>query len=85
MGDIDGPIVAMKVHGALLGGKGDGLDMDAVPYALDQATRSLRELGLPPSRWAPYVHLGIYTSTCASAYHIYSLSTRPAASAPCTM
>jgi hypothetical protein len=59
MGDVDGPVVARKVYHALFNG-GDGkLDPEVVPYALDEAVRELRSQGLPPSRWAPYVHIGL--------------------------
>jgi hypothetical protein len=60
MGDIDGPVVAETVYGQLFRDEQDHemLDLDLVPYALDDAVRKLREAGLPPSRWATYVHLG---------------------------
>lgn len=56
MNDIDGPVVAKAVYRELL--KGEFLDLDVVPFALDSAVRKLRAQGLPPSRWAPYIHLG---------------------------
>jgi hypothetical protein len=59
MGDVDGPVVACEVYKALFGGEGEFLDPDDIPYALDAAVSRLREQGLHPSRWAPYVHLGI--------------------------
>jgi CHAT domain-containing protein len=59
MGDIDGPVVAETVYKELLGGDGDILDFDVVPYALDAAVQRLRAQGLEPSRWAPYIHIGM--------------------------
>jgi hypothetical protein len=35
------------------------LDFDVVPYALGDAVRKLRAKGLEPSRWAPYIHIGM--------------------------
>jgi CHAT domain-containing protein len=59
MGDVDGPIVAETVYKELFAGDGDMLDFDVVPYALDDAVRKLRVQGLEPSRWAPYIHIGM--------------------------
>jgi hypothetical protein len=59
MGDVDGPVVARTVYQELFGGEGEFLDPDAIPYALDAAVRRLREEGRHPSRWAPYIHLGV--------------------------
>jgi CHAT domain-containing protein len=59
MGDVDGPIVAETIYQELFAGDGDVLDFDVVPYALDAAVRTLREKGLEPSRWAPYIHIGL--------------------------
>ncbi|KDQ54408.1 hypothetical protein JAAARDRAFT_160927 [Jaapia argillacea MUCL 33604] len=57
MNDRDGPIVANTVYGQLL--KSDAFDPDIIAYALHEAVRSLRDRSVPPSRWAPYIHLGI--------------------------
>jgi CHAT domain-containing protein len=59
MGDVDGPIVAQTVYEELFAGDASMLDFDIVPYALDAAVRTLRSQGLEPSRWAPYIHLGM--------------------------
>jgi CHAT domain-containing protein len=59
MGDVDGPVVAETVYRELFGGAYDMLDFEIVPYALDTAVRKLRAQGLEPSRWAPYIHLGM--------------------------
>jgi hypothetical protein len=59
MGDVDGPVVARKVYADLFGRDGEFLEPDDIPYALDAAVSDLREKGLHPSRWAPYIHLGM--------------------------
>lgn len=59
MGDMDGPAVAKSVYEALFQSDGDLIDPEAIAYALDAAIRSLRERGIRPARWAPYVHIGI--------------------------
>jgi CHAT domain-containing protein len=59
MGDVDGPVVAETVYQELFQGEDDALSFEAVPYALDAAVRKLRAQGLEPSRWAPYIHIGM--------------------------
>ena len=59
MGDIDGPKVAKHVYEALYQKDALTRDPDAIPYALDAAVSELRNKGLHPSRWAPFVHIGI--------------------------
>jgi CHAT domain-containing protein len=59
MGDIDGPVVAETVYKELFAGEGDVMNFDVVPYALDAAVQKLRAQGLEPSRWAPYIHIGM--------------------------
>jgi CHAT domain-containing protein len=59
MGDIDGPVVAETVYSELFNSTSDILDFDVVPYALDAAVQKLRTQGLEPSRWAPYIHIGM--------------------------
>lgn len=56
MNDQDGPVVAQTVYQELV--KGDLLDLEEVPYMLDLAVQKLRSKGLPPHRWAPYIHIG---------------------------
>jgi hypothetical protein len=36
----------------------DQLDLDDIPYALDDAVRTLRNDGVPAERWALYMHMG---------------------------
>jgi hypothetical protein len=59
MDDIDGPLVAKMVYQRLFAGEAVNIDPEVVPHALDDAVRALKSLGLPPSRWACYVHIGI--------------------------
>ena len=37
----------------------DTSDSSAVPYALDNAIRSLRNSGIPLSRLIPFIHIGL--------------------------
>ncbi|EIN06809.1 hypothetical protein PUNSTDRAFT_136640 [Punctularia strigosozonata HHB-11173 SS5] len=59
MEDVDGPAIASSVYRVLLGGDAEEIDPDDIPYALDDAVRELRRDHPNPSRWAPYIHLGI--------------------------
>jgi hypothetical protein len=59
MSDVDGPVVAKRVYEELFRSDSKYLDPDSIPYALEAATSELRAMGLHPSRWAPYVHLGL--------------------------
>lgn len=59
MGDMDGPIVAKHVYAELFKGESEHLDVEAIPYALADATDEMRKQRLHPSRWAPYVHFGM--------------------------
>ena len=56
MNDEDGPIVAEIVYTELI--NGEFLNPDVIPYALDMAVCKLRSMGVPPDRWAPYIHMG---------------------------
>jgi hypothetical protein len=56
MNDIDGPFVAERVYKRIF--CNGMLDLSAVPYALDETVRELRQTGVSPSRWATYVHIG---------------------------
>ena len=55
MRDVDGPFVAQHFYKKIL--EGQVPDMDAVPYALDDAASSLRRSGAEPERWATFVHM----------------------------
>lgn len=57
MWDQDGPRVARAVYESLF--ESEELDPDAIPYALDDAVQHLRSLGLPPERWATYIHIAV--------------------------
>jgi hypothetical protein len=56
MNDDDGPNVARRVYERLF--REDRLQLDDVPYALDDAVHMLRDSGVPASRWALFVHMG---------------------------
>jgi hypothetical protein len=59
MEDVDGPLIADIVYKELFQGSSEDLDPGDVPYSLDIAVRQLRSRHPDPSRWAPYIHLGI--------------------------
>ncbi|EIN04347.1 hypothetical protein PUNSTDRAFT_76639, partial [Punctularia strigosozonata HHB-11173 SS5] len=59
MEDVDGPAIAHSVYKSVFGGDSEALDPDDIPYALDAAVQQLRREHPDPSRWAPYIHLGI--------------------------
>jgi hypothetical protein len=59
MEDVDGPMIAESVYKDIFNGDGDYLNPDDVAYALDAAVWELRRLHPDPSRWAPYIHLGM--------------------------
>jgi hypothetical protein len=56
MNDVNGPFVIERVYMNFF--REGYLDLVAVPYTLDEAVNELRELDLPESRWATYVHVG---------------------------
>lgn len=57
MDDIDGPFMANHIYTRIFR---DGvLDMGTLPLAIDNAVMALRGLGVPASRWATYVHIGV--------------------------
>jgi hypothetical protein len=56
MTDEDGPKVARDMYERLL--EKDQLDLDDIPYALDDAVRMLRDSGVSAKRWALYMHMG---------------------------
>lgn len=59
MHDADGPHVAETVYRSLFKERRLNMDVDAIPYALDQAVQELRDKGFSPGRWATYMHMGI--------------------------
>jgi hypothetical protein len=56
MHDEDGPKVAQALYETLF--RGETLDLDDVPYALDEAVDLLRKSGVPAQRWALFMHMG---------------------------
>lgn len=59
MGDVDGPVVAAKIYEALFHTGSETLELDVVPYALDEIAQEMRRQSLHMTRWATYTHLGI--------------------------
>jgi hypothetical protein len=59
MEDVDGPMIAESVYKDIFNSDADCVHPDDVAYALDAAVQHLRRLHPDPSRWAPYIHLGI--------------------------
>jgi hypothetical protein len=59
MADVDGPMVTESVYKKIFGSPSGLVEPDDVAYALDAAVQELRAVQSDPSRWAPYVHLGI--------------------------
>jgi CHAT domain-containing protein len=54
--DADGPKVAKWFYEELL--SKEVVDADSVAYALDAAVGKLRDSGVSPDRWAPFIHMG---------------------------
>jgi hypothetical protein len=56
MSDTDGPQVAKLFYERLFAKK--EISLDDIPYALDYAIGELRKRGVPPERWATFIHMG---------------------------
>jgi hypothetical protein len=56
MNDADGPLVAKLFYERLFAE--DVITLDAIPFALGYAVTELRKCGVPPERWATFVHIG---------------------------
>jgi hypothetical protein len=56
MSDYDGPRVAQWFYEVLL--EKETIELDDIPYALDDAVRKLRDEGASPQRWATFIHTG---------------------------
>jgi hypothetical protein len=56
MHDEDGPTLAQRFYETLL--RREHLDLDDIPYALDEAIQSLRSQGVAARRWALFMHMG---------------------------
>jgi hypothetical protein len=56
MHDDDGPKLARRFYEALF--QHEHVDLDDIPYALDEAIQTLRRAGVPASRWALFMHMG---------------------------
>jgi hypothetical protein len=56
MNDADGPIVAEAFYQKLF--EREQVKADDIPYALHHAIAELRKRGVPPYRWATFIHMG---------------------------
>jgi hypothetical protein len=56
MSDADGPYVARRFYEKLF--QDEKINVDTIPYALDEAILSLRGSGASPERWATFIHVG---------------------------
>jgi hypothetical protein len=56
MKDIDGPYVSRRFYNKLF--ESETIEANLVPYALDHAITALRKSGVPPERWATFIHMG---------------------------
>jgi hypothetical protein len=56
MGDEDGPQVAEFFYKKRV--SRNQISLDDIPYALDYAVGKLKESGVPPARWATFIHMG---------------------------
>lgn len=56
MRDEDGPLVVKHFYEGLFAGP--SIDVDSVPYALDDAVAVLRAKDVSPARWATFIHMG---------------------------
>jgi hypothetical protein len=55
MNDADGPIITTLFYKQLF--QNSVINVDDVPRALDRAVKELRDAGVPPERWATFVHI----------------------------
>jgi hypothetical protein len=56
MNDQDGPEVARAFYLKLFAK--NEISVHDIPYALDHAIGELRDKGVPPERWATFIHMG---------------------------
>jgi hypothetical protein len=59
MRDSDGPLVVTEIYERLFCSDSEFLDSDEIPYAIDDAVQKLRQAGVAPARWAPFIHIGL--------------------------
>jgi hypothetical protein len=56
MNNADGPSAAKHFYEKLFAE--DVIALDTIPYTLDYAVAELRKSGVPPDRWAMFIHMG---------------------------
>jgi hypothetical protein len=59
MRDVDGPLIVTTIYEQLFRGESEFLNPDDIAYALDDAVQKLRRQGVHPTRWAPFIHIGL--------------------------
>ena len=64
MDDEDGPRISRAIYQKMYSRWNEEsskfmLDLDSIAYALDDVAQEMRREGLPPSKWAQYVHFGL--------------------------
>lgn len=56
MRDNDGPFITKRFYEKLFAAETIGVD--EIAHALNDAVTELRHSGVPPERWATFVHMG---------------------------
>lgn len=56
--DTDATAVTEQIYAEAHAQNITDLNYAAFPYALDKAIRSLRNSGVPLTRWIPFIHVG---------------------------
>jgi hypothetical protein len=57
MNDADGPQISAWFYHKLFQCRGR-VDLEDIPYALDDAVCRLRKQGVPIDRWSTFIHIG---------------------------
>ena len=58
MVDNDGPEIAEEFYKEFFNGE-QGVDTSHAAYSLHKAVQQLRAKGVPPGRWATFIHVGV--------------------------
>ena len=57
MVDDDGPEIAEELYKEFFGDE-QNIDSNRAAYSLHNAVKQLRVKGIPPARWATFIHVG---------------------------
>jgi hypothetical protein len=71
MSDADGPYIARRFYESLFAI--GTIDIDTIPYALDDAVSALRASGASPERWATFIHMGAWIPDDEVDKHTHAL------------